>query len=54
VEWAGPLYWSGYELIRNGRREWTVVFPRVTLRHLRIRPAAPARTWDIEEIDLFE
>jgi hypothetical protein len=54
VEWAGPLYWSGYELIRNGRREWTVVFPQVTLRHLRIRPAAPARTWDIEEIDLFE
>ena len=54
LEWAGPLYWTGYELIRNGRREWTVVFPRIALRHLRVRPAAAARTWDIEEIDLFE
>ncbi len=54
LEWAGPLYWTGYELIRNGRREWTVVFPRVTVRHVRLRPAGAARTWDIERIDLFE
>ena len=54
LEWAGPLYWTGYELIRNGRREWTVVFPPTTLRYLRVRPTAPARTWDIEELDLFE
>jgi hypothetical protein len=53
-EWAGPLYWTGYELIRNGRREWAVVFPRTTLRHLRVRPAMAARTWDVEEIELFE
>jgi hypothetical protein len=54
AEWAGPLYWTGHELIRNGRREWTVVFPRITLRHLRIQPTMAARTWDVEEIDLFE
>jgi hypothetical protein len=54
TEWAGPLYWTGYELLRNSRREWTVAFPQVRLRYLRIRPAIAARTWDIEEIDLFE
>jgi hypothetical protein len=53
-EWAGPLYWTGYELIRDGRREWTAAFPRRTLRYLRVRPAAVARTWEIAELDLLE
>jgi hypothetical protein len=53
-EWAGPLYWTGSELVKNGRREWTVVFPKTTLRHLRVRPTMAARTWDVEEIELFE
>jgi hypothetical protein len=53
-EWAGPLYWTGFELLRNGRREWTVVFPPVTTRHVRVRPATAARLWDVEEIDLFD
>jgi hypothetical protein len=52
--WGGPLYWTGYELLRNGRVEWTVRFPPVTVRHLRIRPTAPGRSWAIEEIDAFE
>jgi hypothetical protein len=54
VRWGGPLYWTGYELLRNGRVEWTVRFPPVTVRHLRIRPAAPGQSWAIEEIDAFE
>jgi hypothetical protein len=40
--------------VKNGRREWTVVFPKTTLRHLRVRPTMAARTWDVEEIELFE
>ena len=27
TEWVGPLYWTGYELLRNSLNEWTVVFP---------------------------
>ncbi len=54
MEWIGPLYWTGYELLRNGRREWSVVFPETSLRYLRIHPSVAARTWDIEEIDLFQ
>ena len=54
TEWVGPLYWTGYELLRNSLNEWTVAFPRVDLRFLRIRPALAARTWDLDEIDLLE
>ena len=54
TEWVGPLYWTGYELPLNSLDEWTVVFPRVDLRFLRIRPALAARTWDLYEIDLPE
>jgi F5/8 type C domain len=52
--WAGPLFWSGTELLRNSRPEWAVGFPSTTLRALRIRPAGPAPTWSIAEIRLFE
>jgi hypothetical protein len=52
--WAGPLFWTGGELLRNSRPEWAVTFPPVTARYVRIRPAAPAPTWAIAEITAFE
>jgi hypothetical protein len=52
--WAGPLYWTGYELLRNGNAEWAVTFPPATVRHLRVRPAAPGRWWAIAELELLE
>jgi hypothetical protein len=52
--WAGPLFWSGAELLRNSRPEWAVTFPPAPLRAIRLRPAAPAPTWSIAEITLFE
>ena len=54
LEWAGQLYWTGYELLRNSLREWAVTFPPTTVRYLRLRPAASAPRWDIEEIAVFE
>jgi F5/8 type C domain len=54
VTWAGPLFWSGSELLRNSRPEWAVAFPAATLRAIRIRPAGPAPIWSIAEIRLFE
>ncbi len=52
--WAGPLFWTGAELLRNSRSEWAVTFPPVTVRYVRIRPAVPAPTWAIAEITAFE
>jgi F5/8 type C domain-containing protein len=52
--WAGPLYWTGAELLRNSRPEWAVRIPPTTARYVRIRPAAPARTWIIAEITALE
>jgi hypothetical protein len=52
--WAGPLYWTGSELLRNSRPEWGVAFAAVTLRALRIRPAAPAPIWTIAELTVME
>jgi hypothetical protein len=49
--WAGPLVWTGAELLRNSRPEWAVTFPPATARYVRIRPAAPAPTWAIAEIE---
>ncbi len=52
--WAGPLYWTGAELLRNSRSEWAVTFPPATVRAIRIRPAVAAPTWSIAEIAAFE
>lgn len=52
--WIGPLYWTGAELLRNSRPEWAARFPPTTVRYVRIRPAAPARTWSITEITALE
>ena len=51
--WAGPLFWTGAELLRNSRPEWAVTFPPATVRYVRIRPAAPAPAWAIAEIEVF-
>ena len=52
--WAGPLYWTGAELLRNSRPEWAVTFPPAIVRLIRIRPTAPAPTWSIAEISAFD
>ncbi len=52
--WAGPLFWTGAELLRNSRPEWAVAFPPAVVRYVRIRPAASAPTWSIAEITAFE
>src|SRR5262249_16542650 len=36
LTWAGPLYWTGWELLRDGRRGWDVAFPEVTTRAVRL------------------
>jgi hypothetical protein len=53
--WAGSLYWTGSELLRNGGPKWAVTFPATRLRFLRLAPAAPLREpWTIAEIDVLE
>lgn len=52
--WAGPLFWTGAELLRNSRPEWAVTFLPVVVRYVRIRPVASAPTWSIAEITAFE
>jgi len=52
--WAGPLFFSGTELLRNSRPEWAVTFLPAALRAIRIRPVGPAPTWAIAEIRMFE
>jgi hypothetical protein len=50
VRWAGRLYWSGSELLADGRRGSEWVFPASRIRYLRLTPAAPT----IDEIECFE
>jgi hypothetical protein len=54
LTWVGALYWTGAELLRNSRPEWAARFPLTTVRYVRIRPAAPARTWSIAEITALD
>ena len=55
LAWAGPLYWTGWELLRHGGEEWTVTFPRVEVRYLRLRPAGLiAHAWIIRKIECLE
>jgi hypothetical protein len=52
LAWAGSLYWTGSELLRNGGPKWAVAFPRTSLRYLRLSPAGPLRDpWTIAEIE---
>jgi hypothetical protein len=56
LHWAGALYWTGSELLRNGAPEWAGAFAPISLRYLRLAPAAPLdrAPWTIAEIDAFE
>ena len=55
LTWAGALYWTGTELLRNGGPKWAVTFPPTTLRYLRLSPAAPRRDpWTIAELEVLE
>jgi hypothetical protein len=55
LSWAGSIYWTGSELLRNGGAKWAVVFPPTRLRFLRLSPAGPLRDpWTIAEIDAID
>ncbi len=55
LAWAGSLYWTGSELLRNGGPRWAGAFPRTSLRYLRLSPAGPLRDpWTIAEIEGLE
>ena len=55
LTWSGSLYWTGSELLRNGGPKWAVLFPRTTLRYLRLSPATPfVEPWTLAEIDALE
>ena len=55
LAWAGAVYWTGSELLRNGGPRWAVAFPRTTLRYLRLSPAGPLRDpWTLAEIECLE
>jgi hypothetical protein len=55
LAWAGSLYWTGSELLRNGGPKWAVIFPRTSVRYLRLSPAGPLRDpWAIAEIECLE
>ena len=55
LTWAGSVYWTGTELLRNGGPRWAVTFPRTTLRDLRLSPAGPLRDpWTIVEVECLQ
>jgi hypothetical protein len=55
LTWAGSLYWTGSELLKNGGPKWAVAFPRATLRYLRLSPAGPlGDPWTLAEIEGLE
>ena len=55
LAWAGSVYWTGTELLRNGGPRWAVTFPRTTLRYLRLSPAGPLRDpWTIVEVECLQ
>ncbi len=55
VHWAGPIFWTGWELLRAGDQKWTVSFSPVDLRYLRLRPQQAASSpWVIAELRIFK
>ena len=55
LTWAGAVYWTGTELLRNGGPRWAAAFPRTTVRYLRLAPAAGLPDpWTITEIECLE
>jgi hypothetical protein len=55
LTWAGAIYWTGTEILRNGGPRWAVAFPPTTLRYLRLSPGAPLQDpWTIVEVECLE
>jgi hypothetical protein len=55
LTWAGSLFWTGTELLRNGGPKWAMAFPPTSLRYLRLSPVMPLRDpWTIAEIECLE
>jgi hypothetical protein len=55
LAWAGALYWTGTELLRNGGPKWAATFPPTRLRYLRLSPAAALpEPWTIAEVEALE
>ena len=55
LAWAGALYWTGTELLRNGGPRWAATFPPTRLRYLRLSPAAALpEPWTIAEVEALE
>jgi hypothetical protein len=55
LAWAGPAWWSGWELLRLRAHAWEVALPPTAVRFLRLRPAGPAAgPWVVGEIECFE
>jgi hypothetical protein len=55
VHWAGPLFWTGWELLRAGEHRWAVSFSPVDLRYLRLTPRQAATDpWTIQELRIFD
>ncbi|PYM53506.1 MAG: hypothetical protein DMD79_26310, partial [Candidatus Rokuibacteriota bacterium] len=55
LDWGGQLYWSGSELLADGRDAWDFVFPPTLARYLRLNPGPSPSTipWVIEDIQCF-
>jgi F5/8 type C domain len=55
TSWAGPVYWTGSELLRNGTHEWSVAIPPTPVRHLRLRVIGlRGDRWSLNEIQCAE
>ena len=56
VAWAGPLYWTGWEVLRDGSDGWDLRVPPARVRYVRLTPTAepPGGRWSIGEIEVFE
>jgi hypothetical protein len=55
TSWAGPIYWTGSELLRNGTHEWSVAFPPMPVRYLRLRVIGlRGARWSLNEIQCAE
>jgi hypothetical protein len=55
VHWAGPILWTGWELLRAETHAWAVTFSPVDLRYLRVRPLRiTGSPWAIQELRIFD
>jgi hypothetical protein len=55
TSWAGSVYWTGPELLRNGTQEWSVAIPPTPIRRLRLRVVGLREArWSLNEIQCAE